>query len=268
MFNDKNVLKAAEKGALEGGEILKKYWGKIEKVEQKSSTWDLVTEADRESEETIIRILQKATPDYAILSEEAGLYKDDPNQPMWVIDPLDGTTNYTHQYPFVAVNIALLVEKKPVVAITYNPILDEYFRAVQGGGATFNNKPIHVSKVTELNQSLLVTGFPYDRDNNRDNNYREFFRLTQLSQGVRRAGSAAIDLAYVAAGRLDGYWEHGLKPWDIAAGVLLVQEAGGKVSSYDLSAIDIHSGRILASNGLIHEKFSKEILLARNSTNP
>jgi myo-inositol-1(or 4)-monophosphatase len=255
----KDFLSIAAKAALEGGKILKKYWGKVKNVREKTFTGDLVTEADKESEEVIIRLLNEHYPTHTILSEEGGLYKAKDEEFSWVIDPLDGTTNYTHQYPFVAVSIGFLRHGKPIVGAVFNPITDEMFLAAKGKGAFLNGNPIKVSKVKFLNQSLLATGFAYDRRETLDNNYTEFCFLTHLSHGVRRVGSAALDLAYVAAGRLEGFWERGLNPWDIAAGVVLIEEAGGKVSSYEGEELILNSGRILASNGLIHENLILEL---------
>lgn len=172
----------------------------------------------------------------------------------WVVDPLDGTTNFVHQFPFVAVSIALLEEGMPIVGVVYNPILHECFAAVRGLGATLNGTPLHVSSVSQLSRSLLATGFAYDRRDQPDTNYPEFARLTHLTQGVRRAGAASLDLAYVAAGRLDAYWERGVQLWDIAAGQLLVQEAGGKVTSYTGQPLDLQNIRILASNTSIAQR--------------
>jgi len=185
---------------------------------------------------------------------------------LWAIDPLDGTTNYAHQYPFSAASIGLLVEGVPCVGAIFDPFHQELFRAAKGLGATRNRLPIAVSQTTELRNSLLVTGFAYDRRETSDNNYAEFCHLTHLTQGVRRSGSAAIDLAYVACGRLDGYWERGLSPWDVAAGVVLVQEAGGKVTAYDRSPFDLLSGRILATNGHLHAALSHELLQVKPLT--
>lgn len=258
-INTKDFLDIASQAAQKGGKILKKYWGKLKNVQEKKFSGDLVTEADKESEEVIISLLNRHYPNHTILSEESGLYKAKDKEFTWVIDPLDGTTNYTHQYPFVAVSIGLLWKSQPIVGAVFNPIIREMFLAAKGEGAFLNGKPIKVSKTKSLNQSLLATGFAYDRRDTLDNNYTEFCCLTHFSHGVRRAGSAALDLAYVAAGRLEGFWERGLNPWDIAAGVILIEEAGGKVTSYEGEDLILDSGRILASNGLIHENLILEL---------
>lgn len=258
-----NYLAFAQEAAFKGGTVLRKHWGKLKHVAHKATSIDLVTEADKESEETILTFIGQHFPEHAILSEEAGLHQESHHDYQWIIDPLDGTTNYTHQYPMVAISIALMIKEEPWVAIVYNPLTEELFQAVRNHGATLNHVPLKVSGVDSINNSLLASGFPYDRRENPDNNYAEFCALTHLSQGVRRGGSAALDLAFVAAGRLDGYWERGIKAWDIAAGTLLVTEAGGKVSAYDQTPLNFSSGRILASNGLIHEQLSRELLEVR-----
>ncbi len=259
--NDKKgFLVEAEQIAREAGEVLKKHWGKLSKIIQKQFYWDLVTEADMESEQLVISKIQARFPEHQIHSEEAGLKDAESKDFMWLIDPLDGTTNYTHQYPMVAVSIGLLYRKEPVIGVVYNPILEEMFKAADGLGAFFNEKPMKASAVESLNKSLLATGFAYDRKETSDNNYAEFCHMTNISQGVRRGGAASLDLAYVAAGRLDGYWERGLKPWDVAAGIVLVREAGGQVTSYENGPIDLTSGRILATNQRIHEALSHELI--------
>lgn len=258
--NWQKQLDTAVSAAKSGADVLKRYWGKLSKVETKSYTWDLVTIADKESEAEVMGYLKQAFPSYGILAEESGGDHPSHVEYLWVIDPLDGTTNYTHQYPMVAVSISLMHKGETVVGVTYNPIIGELFTATKGGGAYLNGEKISVSKVQSLGAALLSTGFPYDRLVNIDNNYTEFSRLTDRSQGVRRGGSACMDLAYVAAGRLDGYWERGCKVWDNAAGVLMVEEAGGKVTGYDLSPVDMFGGRLLATNGLLHETISSVLL--------
>jgi len=187
---------------------------------------------------------------------------------LWAVDPLDGTTNYTHQMPLFAVSIGLLHRMKPILGIVYNPFTNEFFKAYKGGGAYLNDSKIQVSKVSGLEKSLLATGFAYDRRDTPDNNYLEFCYMTSITQGVRRMGSAACDLAFVAAGRYDGFWERGLKIWDIAAGIVLVEEAGGRITSYENAPIDLHSGRILASNGLIHDDMSRTLTGLREGREP
>jgi myo-inositol-1(or 4)-monophosphatase len=253
-------LAVAVRAATKGGGVLKAFWGKLEKIEEKSTPGDLVTEADKQSEREIIEVLKTSYPHHAILAEESGLHTLEKSDFLWAIDPLDGTTNYAHQFPFVAVSIALLHQGKPLVGVVYNPLLGELFTGGLGLGAFLNENPIRVSKTALLKNSLLATGFPYRRREIVENNYREFCHLTNLTQGVRRAGSASLDLAYVACGRFDGYWESELNPWDIAAGALLVEEAGGKVSAYDKSPLNIMKPKILATNGLLHDALSQEVV--------
>ncbi|MEO0458153.1 MAG: inositol monophosphatase family protein [Cyanobacteria bacterium P01_A01_bin.114] len=252
-------LDVATQAALAGGAVLQQYWGKLQDIQEKGRSGDLVTEADKASEAAILEVMQRHLSDHAILAEESGHSGDTDNPLLWAIDPLDGTTNYAHQYPFCAVSIGLLVEGVPTVGVVFDPIHNDLYQAAQGLGATCNHQPMRVSKTAKLADSLLVTGFAYDRRETSDNNYAEFCHFTHLTQGVRRGGSAAIDLAYVARGRLDGYWERGLSAWDLAAGVVLVQEAGGQVSAYEGRQFDIASGRILASNGTLHIAMSQEL---------
>ena len=256
-------LEIATEAALAAGAVLQSYWGNLDAITEKGRPGDLVTEADKASEAVVLNILRRHLPHHSILAEESGQMGEKESEYLWVIDPLDGTTNYAHQYPFFAVSIGLMIAGVPQVGVIFDPFHDELFRAAIGLGATLNRRPIHVSQTAELGKSLLVTGFAYDRRETDDNNYAEFCHLTHLTQGVRRSGSAALDLAHVACGRLDGYWERGIAPWDIAAGVVLLSEAGGKVTAYDGSPLSIESGRILATNGLIHASLSEELLSIR-----
>ncbi len=253
-------LDIATEAALSAGAILQAYWGKLDAVEEKGRPGDLLTIADKEAEAAILKVLQHHVPEHSILAEESGQLGDNKNEYLWAIDPLDGTTNYAHQYPIAAVSVGLLISGTPQVGAVYNPFRDEMFRAAKGLGATRNGRPIQVSQTSALSKSLLVTGFAYDRRETSDNNYAEFCHLTHLTQGVRRSGSASLDLCDVACGRLDGYWERGLAPWDITAGVVMVEEAGGKVTAYDRSPLVVPSGRILATNGQIHDQLSTELL--------
>jgi myo-inositol-1(or 4)-monophosphatase len=253
-------LDIATEAALAAGAILQSYWGNLEAVEEKGRPGDLVTVADKEAEAAILKVLKRHFPEHSILAEESGQIGDKESDYLWAIDPLDGTTNYAHQYPIAATSIGLLISGKPQVGAIYNPFRDELFRAAKGLGATRNRRPIQVSQTPELSKSLLVSGFAYDRRETSDNNYAEFCHLTHLTQGVRRSGSASLDLSDVACGRLDGYWERGLSPWDVVAGIILVEEAGGKVTAYDGSPLVIDSGRILATNGQIHDQLSTELL--------
>lgn len=274
-------LDVATEAAIAAGNLLRTYLGNLSQIDEKGRSGDLVTEADRAAETLILQHLRQHFPDHAILAEESGVIApvsapahpasahvssthSSSSQPAatpyrWAIDPLDGTTNFTHQYPFYAVSISLLINDLPQVGVIYAPSLNELFQAAPGHGATCNGQPIHVSSTDTLDRSLLVTGFAYDRRDTLDTNYAEFCALTHQTQGVRRGGSAALDLAYVACGRLDGYWERGLSPWDLAAGVVLVREAGGQVSAYDTSPFQLTSGRILATNGKLHIPLSQAL---------
>ncbi|MEB3337481.1 MAG: inositol monophosphatase family protein [Leptolyngbyaceae bacterium] len=258
-------LEIATEAAIAAGEILKTYWGNLGKVEEKGRLGDLVTVADKGAEAAILKVLQNYLPDHRILAEESGQMGTLTSDYLWAIDPLDGTTNYAHQYPVSAVSIGLLIAGVPWVGVVLDPFRNELFRAAKGLGATRNDQPMRVSQTTELEKSLLVTGFAYDRRETSDNNYAEFCHLTHITQGVRRSGSAALDLSYVACGRFDGYWERGLSLWDIAAGIVLVEEAGGKVTAYDGSLVNPASGRLLATNTLLHDSLSCELLKVRKS---
>jgi myo-inositol-1(or 4)-monophosphatase len=255
-------LTIATQAAQAGGEVLRSFWGKLENVQEKTPG-NLVTEADTASERVVLNILKTAFPEHRILAEESGASGEITSSYVWAVDPLDGTTNYAHHFPVFSVSIGLLFEGQPIVGVVYNPITDELFSAGVGLSAFLTqngrSQSIRVSTTRQVADSLLATGFAYDRTKVKDNNYAEFCHFTQVTQGVRRLGSAALDLAYVAAGRFDGYWERGLSPWDMVAGIVLVLEAGGEVSSYDQSALNIASGRVLATNGLLHGAISQAL---------
>ncbi len=212
---------------------------------------DLITEYDRRSESFIVAALRQAFPDHAVHGEEGSRANAGADYE-WLIDPIDGTTNFAHGLPIYSVVLALLHRGEPVVGVIYDPTRDELFTAVKGEGAFLNNRRLQVSKRQPLSRALLVTGFPYNIRTNPENNLARFCHFAVRTRAVRRLGSAALDLAYVAAGRLDGYWESWLNPWDIAAGVLMVREAGGRVTDYADQPMPIpHLGSV-ASNGLIH----------------
>lgn len=255
-------LDIATIAAQAAGTELQRYWGNLKDIQEKRPG-DLVTEADRAAEKAVLAILHRHLPEHGILAEESGLQGDWTDEYLWAIDPIDGTTNYAHQYPCVAVSIGLLIRGVPSVGVVYNPIHNELYRGALGLGATCNDRLLQVSTTPTLDKSILVTGFAYDRHTTPDNNYAEFCHLTHKTQGVRRDGAASLDLAYVACGRVDGYWERGLSPWDITAGIVLVQEAGGKVTAYDQSPFDVRSDRILATNGALHSELSEELLKIR-----
>ncbi len=253
-------LDIATESVLAAGAVLKERWGKLNNIQEKGRPGDLVTEADKLAEAQVLKILNLHLPEHQILAEESGALGNTNSKYLWAIDPLDGTTNYAHGLPMAATSVGLMIDGVPSVGAVYNPFSNELFRAARGLGATCNRRPIQVSPTSELTQSLLITGFAYDRRETTDNNYAEFCHLTHLTQGVRRLGCASMDLAGVACGRLDGYWERGLQPWDITAGIVILEEAGGKVTAYDGSPLDINSGRILATNSLIHDSLSQALL--------
>jgi myo-inositol-1(or 4)-monophosphatase len=248
------MLDFAIQTAREAGRVLAEKFGRAIRVSNKGDI-DLVTEADIASERLIVERIRSYHPRHAILTEESGdvvALGDVDSEYKWIIDPLDGTTNYAHGYPVFCVSIALEHEGRVVVGVVYDPTRDELFAAERGGGATLNGRSLRVSETSELNDALLCTGFPYDvRD--RGDFARHFRNFIMRAQSVRRDGAAALDLAYVAAGRFDAFYEEGLRPWDVAAGVLLVEEAGGRVTHYDGSPFRVYTPPIAASNGLIHE---------------
>ena len=212
---------------------------------------DLVTEADHAAEQAIVAIVRQQHPDHDILAEE-GDYPRRGADHCWIVDPLDGTTNFAHGFPWFAVSIALEVRGAIVLGAVFNPHNRELFVAGRGQGATLNGRPLQVSATEQLERAFLATGFAYDHKTTPDNNYGQFASFQRAAQAVRRAGVASLDLACVAAGRFDGFWELQLKPWDVAAGVLLVEEAGGRVSDYAGAPMPLDRGQILASNGRLH----------------
>jgi myo-inositol-1(or 4)-monophosphatase len=247
-----DILPIAEAIARRAGAVVMEGFGHVGQVRRKGAI-DLVTEFDQRSEEVIVSALQKEFPDHAILAEETGLHQRT-SEYQWVVDPIDGTTNFAHGFPLFAISLGLLRGKVPVAGVVYDPRHDELFAAAQGRGATLNGRPIHVSSQAHLGQALLATGFAYDIRTNPRNNLAQFAQFQLRTQGVRRLGSAALDCAWTALGRLDGYWEFGIKPWDIGAGGLLVREAGGRATSTEGNEEFISTGTIVVSNGLLHEQ--------------
>ena len=231
----------AKESAMIGSEILKRNYKNIQSISSKGRKGDLVTNVDLEVEKKIKNFLLDKTPDISILAEESGR-SNKSNSLMWCIDPLDGTTNYSHGYPFFGSSIGLVFENIPILGAISIPYLNELYWGCINKGSYCNGSKLKVSKPNNLSESLLVTGFAYDRYEREDNNYAEFCRLTHKTRGVRRGGAAAVDLALVASGKLDGFWERGLEIWDIAAGALIVYEAGGIVSNYPSGELDINSG--------------------------
>ncbi len=247
------VLETALKTARRAGAILMDKFQRLEHVQKKGAV-DLVTEADLASEREVVSSLRRAFPDHAIIAEEGDYDQSAPSPHRWVIDPLDGTTNYVHGLPLFAVSIGYQVNEETVVGIVLSPAQGEEFVAVKGRGATLNDQPIQVSKVKQLADALLVTGFPYQHD---EVFYRSFDLYRELSdrcQGVRRLGSAALDFCCVAAGRLDAFYEANLRTWDVCAGDLICREAGGRTSDWHGGPMPPDGRRILASNGRIDEE--------------
>ncbi|MEA2514204.1 MAG: monophosphatase [Thermomicrobiales bacterium] len=250
-----DAREVAISAARDAGTILRERLSRARTIDFKG-TVDLVTDADRASEELIASRIHQAFPDHRLLGEEgargAGIDGNEVPEFGWVVDPLDGTTNYAHGYPHFAVSIALERRGLVVLGVVYDPMRDELFVAERGKGATLNGEPLHVSAVDQLIRALLATGFPYDIEQ-RGENSAIWDVFLNASQGTRRDGAAALNLCYVAAGRLDGFWERPLQPWDIAAGGLMVLEAGGVATTYDEEPFDPYRREVIASNGHIHE---------------
>ncbi len=246
----KDILAVASEAALKAGGILRDNIQGIREITMKGAI-NLVTEMDMKSERVVVETLLASFPGHGVIAEEETRIQSGSGF-TWIIDPLDGTTNYAHGYPCFSVSIALEQEGVIVLGVVYDPMRDELFTARKKKGAFLNGKPIKVSGVDTLIKSLLATGFPYDRTVSEKNNLDNFHDLLMASQEVRRDGSAALDLCSVASGRFDGFWELKLKPWDVAAGILIVLEAGGEVSDFSGTKFSIHDDEILASNGKIH----------------
>jgi len=248
-----NVLRIATEAAVEAGAILQERYEQPHEIHHKGAI-DLVTEADLASEELILDLLQDRLPGIKVLSEEAfSSYDTVPEEPVWIIDPLDGTTNFAHNFPWFAVSIALYDRGRSDVGVIYNPIQHELFCATRNGGAWLNDERIKVSEIFSLQNALVATGFPYDIQERTDSILAMLKTVLTHSQGVRRPGAATLDLAYLACGRLDAFWEVGLKPWDTAAGYLLVEEAGGTLSDFTGSPFSPFIPELLASNTLLHK---------------
>jgi myo-inositol-1(or 4)-monophosphatase len=242
----------AGEAARMGGDILIRMLGDSHQIVKKGEI-DLVTEADLAAEKAILEVIGRNFPRDAILAEETGKKGVEATR-NWLIDPLDGTTNYAHRFPFFAVSIALEVENERVLGVVYNPYTHEFFEAEKGKGARLNGELLQVSGTGSLRDSLLATGFPYDVHERPERVMALLEKMLVRAQGVRRLGSAALDMCYVAAGRLDGFWEKDLKPWDTAAGEVIVQEAGGRVSTYAGKSYSPYLDSLVASNGWIHDQ--------------
>lgn len=250
-------IEVATEAAKQAGAVLHERFGHVRHIMKKGEI-DLVTDADLKSESLILQALSSHFPEDNILSEEKG----DQNQPSarrWLVDPLDGTTNFAHGFPFYCVSIALEIGRELVVGVVYNPYMNELFQAASGKGAWLNGEPIHTSGTRNIGEALLGTGFPYDIHQRSEKVLDLFRRMILVAQGVRRAGSAALDLCYVAAGRLDGFWEQSLKPWDTAAGCVILREAGGILSTFDGREYTPYENTIVGSNLYIYEQMMSVI---------
>ncbi len=253
--DQERFLKVAIKAAKASGALQKKGLGRKHRIHFKGAI-NIVTEVDKACEAVIHKIIASAFPGHSFLMEESGASQQE-SEYKWVVDPLDGTTNYAHTYPLFCTSIGLEYRGRVIVGVVYDPNRDEFFAAVRGGGAFLNGKRIRVSRESSLKKALLCTGFAYNLHTKADNNMRRFERFLLSAQAVRRDGVAAIDLCYVACGRYDGFWELDLWPWDTAAGSLILEEAGGRVTQFDGSPYRINDKQILASNGKIHREMMK-----------
>ena len=274
------ILESAGRAAFAAGEVLRRKYNTPLKINHKGRI-DLVTEADLASEQAILQVLRRAHPEIAVLAEESAPVTPQaltsassapagpaepaerratspaapqagPSDPLWVIDPLDGTTNFAHAFPWFAVSIGYLEDGECRVGVIYNPVSEEFFCAAAGGGAWLNGQPIRVSRINSLEQALLATGFPYSIVEKGDEVVEVLRAMLPKAQGIRRAGAASLDLAYVACGRLDGFWEINLKPWDTAAGIVLLKEAGGCATDFAGRNFSPFIPELLASNSLLH----------------
>jgi myo-inositol-1(or 4)-monophosphatase len=245
------LLAIAVDAARQAGQVLQECARTGFCVEHKNVI-NLVTDADCRAEQRIIDVIQKAFPSHRILAEERGLAQPSPSPYQWVIDPLDGTTNFAHGFPAYCVSIGVEHEGRGLIGVVFDPTRDELFTARRGKGAFLNNAPITVSTADQLDRALLVTGFAYDIRDTPNNNLDHFVRFALKTQGLRRTGTAALDLCYVASGRFDGFWEVTLNPWDMAAGIVILEEAGGKVTNFRGETHSIYGKQLVASNGRIH----------------
>jgi myo-inositol-1(or 4)-monophosphatase len=246
------IERLAVGAAYAGAEILNEHFGHLSHIDKKGPN-DLVTEADLSSQKRIIEMVREKYSDHCILAEEAGYQDEETSTCEWIIDPLDGTTNFAHQIPIFAVSIAFAQKAKTRVGVVLNPVSGELFSAVEGRGAFLNGQPITVSGEARISESLLVTGFPYNFQANIKSVMARFQQCLMASRGIRRLGSAALDLCYVAAGRFEAFWEENLHPWDTAAGALIAEEAGGRVTDFSGAPYTVDKNEILATNGRIHD---------------
>jgi myo-inositol-1(or 4)-monophosphatase len=251
---DLNYIKNVATGAAyESAAILNRFFGKLPEISEKGPD-DLVTEADVASEKQIIAAIRSKFPDHDILAEESGIHETGTSPYRWIIDPLDGTTNYAYQIPIFCISIGFAVDDDMMMGLVLNPVSGELFTAIRGEGAFLNGASISVSERKTLGEALLVTGFPYNLDQIMAGAMHRFAACLTAARGIRRLGSAALDLCFVACGRFDGFWEEHLKPWDTAAGMLIAAEAGGRVTDFSGRAFTVDKPEILATNGHIHNE--------------
>jgi len=254
----KNIYQFAKHLTEKASSLIAKNYNKVRTISFKEGDFNLVTNVDHEVENFLITEIEKKYPTHSIIAEESGRKDKDPKY-KWFIDPIDGTTNFAHSYPCFCVSIGFTVNEDLTFGLIKNPVTGELYSAYKGKGATLNNKRIKVSKIKKLKDSLLVTGFPHDKKSSKVMNFKNFEKLTLITQGVRRDGAAAMDLCYVAAGRLDGFWEMKLSPWDVAAGTLILKEAGGKITDFKGTKFNIYGKYIVATNGHIHKELLKNL---------
>lgn len=261
MKHHEHLLKTGIEAALQAGGIIRKYYLKKITVREKGKL-GLVTNVDIAAEDIAMKILKKAEPNFAFLTEEthANGVRAQGQDGLWIVDPLDGTTNFVHGFPMFCVTIAAEFQGEIVAAVTYHPILNELYTAVLGKGAFVNKTRLKVSNTSHLKNSLLATGFAYKERDLLKTEMSSFEKASGASRAVRRPGSAALDLAYTARGVFDGFWERNLSPWDVAAGSLLVREAGGTVTNFSGKKFDVHHPEVLATNGKIHAAIRKKII--------
>ena len=251
------VSKFMKDVAVGAGNILMSRFRKVQKIEKKLNA-GIVTEADHLAEKYILKKISRYFPESSIITEESGEFHRD-SEWCWIIDPLDGTTNYAHGFPFFCVSIGLQVKGRSLAGVVYQPVTQEMFYAERGKGTRLNGRKVTVSKTRKLADALLGTGFYYAKGRQLRREMELFLRMNDVARGVRRPGAAALDLAYVACGRYDGFWERGLSPWDVAAGGLLVTEAGGRITNYQGKRVSIFDREILASNGALHRSIVKTL---------
>jgi myo-inositol-1(or 4)-monophosphatase len=250
-MNNTEILKTAQKTALEAGKLLMKYYGKLKtsEIAQKTKN-DFVTKVDKMSEELVVSRIRSKFKDHAFLGEEGGARAG--SETCWIIDPLDGTSNYIHHFPMFAVSIGVTHQDRLIAGAIYDPVHDELFSAEKGKGAFLNKKKFRVSATAQLADAMMATGIPFRARNRFEQYFKSLQTISLASAGMRRGGSAALDLAYVACGRFDAFWEINLSPWDIAAGALILAEAGGRITDVSGSPEHMKNGDVLASNGRIH----------------